>query len=48
LIFGQCPKKALPMDSGHTWSTVGNVWISTLYGFVGYTYKQNVNGIFYQ
>lgn len=48
LILGQCPKTVLPMDSGHTWSEIGNVCILTLYGFVEYTYKQNVGGIFYQ
>jgi hypothetical protein len=42
--FGSVPL----MDSGHTWSEIGNVWILTLYGFVEYTYKQNVEGIFYQ
>jgi len=47
LILGQCPKTVLPKDSGHTWSEIGNIWILTLYGFVGYTYKQNVEGIFY-
>jgi len=47
LILGQCPKTVLPEDSGHTWTEIGNIWILTLYGFVGYTYKQNAEDIFY-
>jgi len=47
LILVQCPKTVLPKDSGHTWSEIGNIWILTLYGFVGYTYKQNAESIFY-